>query len=214
MKSVKMLLLPAGICFLFLTTAAQPRAGIKAGLNYAGLSGYNGDNLLSVHTGVFVHVTLNKNWRIQPELLYSGEGQHYLVYDNEHTIATKNTIALKYFELPLVVQYFPLPSLYVEAGPQLAVLAGAYSKGIGSDHMNVKRSFGNTQFGMNLGMGVLINPRLSIYGRYYFGLTDVTPYNTDRNRSHTGQLGIAFQFMKKHSVIRTTDKPGSGNGTR
>lgn len=209
MKNLRIVLLPAGICFLFLTTAAQPRPGIKAGLNYAGLSGYNGDNLLSFHAGVFVHVTINKNWRVQPELLYSGEGQHYLVYDNnENTTAIRNTIALNYIQLPLVVQYFALPSLYFEAGPQLAVLAGAFSKGIGDGHMNVKRSFTNTQFGLNLGTGVLFNQQIGIYGRYNFGLTDVTPYNSDLNHSHTGQLGIAFRFKHKRNATTAISKPG------
>ena len=109
--------------------AAQPRPGIKAGLNYASLSGYSGDKLLSYHAGVFVHFTINENWGFQPELLYSGEGQHYLVYDNnnENSTPIKNTIALNYIQLPLLIQYFPLSSLYFEAGPQLAVLASAYS---------------------------------------------------------------------------------------
>lgn len=204
MKNFKKILLPVAICFLFLTTAAQPRPGIKAGLNYAGLSGYNGDKLLSFHAGVFVHLTINQNWGVQPELLYSVEGQHYLVYDNnEDPAPIKNTIALNYIQLPLVVQYFPLPSLYFEAGPQLAVLAAAYSKGIGDGHMNLKRSFTNTQFGMNLGAGFLFNQQLGIYGRYCFGLTDVTPYNSDMNRSQTGQLGIAFRFTNKSSVAKT-----------
>jgi Outer membrane protein beta-barrel domain len=202
MKNLKMILLPAGICFLFLTTAAQPRSGIKAGLNYAGLSGYNGNSRLSFHAGIFVQANLNKNknWRIQPELLYSGEGQHYTVNVNEDII--KNTIALNYVALPVVVQYFPTPSLYFETGPQLAVLVAAYSNGSGADHMNLKRSFGNTQFGLNLGAGVFLNQRISFYGRYYFGLTDITPYSSDMNRSSAGQFGIAFQFKKKNKAVQ------------
>jgi hypothetical protein len=204
MKNLRIVLLPAGICFLFLTTVAQPRAGIKAGLNYAGLSGNNGDSRLSFHAGVFVQATLDKNWRIQPELLYSGEGQDYLV-DGK-----KNTLALNYIVLPLVVQYFPLPSLYIEAGPQLGVLTGAYSKGPGVDHMNVnlKRSFRNTQFGLDLGTGVFLNQQTGIYGRYHFGLTDVTPYNSDLNRGHTGQLGLAFRFRDKRKAVRPLPGPG------
>jgi len=203
MKNLRAVLLPAVICFLFLSSAAQPQAGIKTGLNYAGLSGYNGDNLVSFHAGIFVNVTMNENWRIQPELLYSVEGQHYLVYVNEDPGPIKNTIALNYIQLPLVVQYFPLHSLYIEAGPQLAVLTSAYSKGIDDGHMNVKRSFRNTQFGLSLGAGYLFNQQLSIYTRYCFGLTDVTPYNSDINRSHTGQLGIAFRFKNKSSTVKT-----------
>jgi hypothetical protein len=147
---------------------------------------------------------VNENLRIQPELLYSGEGQHYKVYNNENV--TEYTIALRYVQLPLVVQYFPVPSLYFEAGPQIGVLTGAYYKGAGIDHLNVKRSFGNTAFGMNLGMGVLINHQIGFYGRYCFGLTEITPFDNEINRSHTAQLGISFYFKKKHSGDKTTDK--------
>ncbi|HEY6062233.1 MAG TPA: porin family protein [Chitinophagaceae bacterium] len=213
MKNLRIILL-AGICFQFLTTTAQLQPGIKAGLNYAGLSGYNGDNLLSFHAGVFVPVMVSKNWRIQPELLYSGEGQHYLVYDNnETTTPIRNTIALNYIQLPLVVQYFPLPSLFFEAGPQLAVLASAFSKGLADGHMNVKRSFTNTEFGLNLGAGVLLNQQIGIYGRYCFGLTDVTPYNSVANRSQTGQLGISFLLKHKRNAPVSIAKPGSENRT-
>src|SRR5690349_16167203 len=118
MKNLRAVLLPAVICFLFFSSAAQPQPGIKAGLNYTGLSGYNGDNLVSFHAGAFVHVAINDNWGIQPELLYSCEGQHYLIYD-ENPEPIKNTIALNYVQLPLVVQYFPIHSLYIETGPQL-----------------------------------------------------------------------------------------------
>lgn len=203
MKNFRNVLLPALICFLFLTTVAQPQAGLKAGLNYAGLSGYNGDKLLSFHAGAFVHVTMNKNWGIQPELLYSIEGQHYVVYDGaEDPAPIKNTITLNYIQLPLVLQYFPVTCLYFEAGPQLGVLVSAYSKGAGDGHMNLKRSFGNTQFGLNLGAGYLFNQQLGIYARYYFGLTDVTPYNSEMNRSHTGQLGIAFRMKNKNKAVK------------
>jgi hypothetical protein len=201
MKNFRNISLQVIFCFLLFTSAAQPRPGIKAGLNYAGLSGYSGDKLLSFHAGIFLHVSINKNWRFQPELLYSGEGQHYLVYDNsENPAAIENTITLKYVQLPIVVQYFPTPSLYVEGGPQIAVLAAAYSKGMGDDHLNLKRSFGNTQFGLILGAGYLFNQRFGIYGRYYFGLTEVTPFNSDANRSHTAQFGISFRINKGNTA--------------
>lgn len=202
MKNFRNISLPVIFCFLLFASAAQPRPGIKAGFNYAGLTGYNANKLLSFHAGIFLHVSINKCWRIQPELLYSCEGQHYFTSNNnENPAEIKNTIALKYVQLPLVVQYFPISSLYFEAGPQMSVLIAAYSKGIGEDHLNIKRSFGNSQFGLSLGAGFLFNQRIKFYCRYYFGLTEVTPYNSDANRSQTGQLGISFQIKKSTATV-------------
>jgi len=207
MKYLKTILLQAGICFLFLTASAQPKAGIKAGLNHAGLSGYNGKNLLNFHGGIFFQVALNEKLRIQPELLYSGEGQHHKLYDNENVF--EYTIAVRYVQLPLVIQYFPVPAIYVEVGPQMAVLAAAYYKGTDIGYSNVKRRFGKTSFGMYWGIGGLINQRIGLYGRYCFWLSEITPDDNDINKSSTAQIGISFYFKKKNSGKKITDKPRS-----
>ncbi len=188
MKNFKHFLF-AGLLFLVTTANAQPpRMGAKAGLNYASLSGYDGDHFMSFHAGVFVHTALDKKWRIQPELLYSKEGQHYMVD------GIKNTLELSYVAVPIALQYFPTTSFYLEAGPQLAVLMSAYSKTTSESHQNIKRSFANGQAGLAFGAGVFLKDRISLYGRYHLGLTDVTPHNDNSDKSRTGQIGLSYRF--------------------
>ncbi|MEO7922071.1 MAG: porin family protein [Chitinophagaceae bacterium] len=198
MKTFKKLFLLAVCCLSLVTVIAQPKPGIKAGLNYASLSGYDGDRLLSLHAGVFVNQHLGKNWRIQPELLYSGEGQHYITDEGDQTIA------LSFVSVPVMFQYFPTGNFYIEAGPQLAVIISAQSREAGT-HFNLKRSFRNTAFGWNAGAGVGISKNIGVYARYHFGLTDLTLYDNDIDRSQVAQLGVIMSLkshIKKESKAR------------
>jgi hypothetical protein len=200
MKTIKTIFILAILCLLVLIAPAQPVVGLKGGLNYTSLSGYSGDQRLSLHAGLFVQVPFNKNWSFQPELLYSAEGRHYkVVADAEHA-ETQGLITLDYVALPLMFRFSPGSRFYVEAGPQIAVLVAAHSKGLSTDEMNIKRSFTNGQFGLNLGSGISINQRIAVYGRYDLGLTDITPGNSVANKSSAGQLGISFRLGKQKLV--------------
>ncbi|MGQ0740082.1 MAG: porin family protein [Bacteroidota bacterium] len=126
---------------------------------------------------------------MQPELLYSSEGQRYSFEGN------KRTIALGYAQIPVMLRYFPAEKFYLEAGPQFGFLAHAGSSGDDIGKLNVKRSFHNNQFALNAGAGVQINQRISFYGRYQFGLTDVTQGEVI-DRSRVILVGLSLQFKK------------------
>ncbi len=193
------LLFAANILFLN-GLKAQPNAGLKAGVNYASLSGYEGDRRISFHGGVYVQVPLHKNWTIQPELLYSGEGQHYTISEGEESTPVDKTITFSYVALPVMLRFNPSSKIYLEAGPQAAILVSARSLGYGTDHFNMKRSFANGQFGFNTGAGFQINPRISIYARYYFGMTDAKPSDAVANKNQVGQLGFTLRLTKNKIV--------------
>jgi len=202
----KLLLILVTIFLLYIGTRAQSGTGIKAGVNYTSLNGYTGDSRINFHAGVFTEIPLNKKWTIQPELLYSGEGQHYLLApEDESATGGEGTITLSYASLPVMLRFSPCQRFYLEAGPQMAVLVTAHSKGMGTDGMNVKRSFTNGQFGLNLGAGFFFNQRIGIYGRYFFGMTDITPYDNDTDKSRAGQLGVAFRIGKQ-KIAKAKDK--------
>ena len=116
---------------------AQFTAGLKGGVNFANLNGYNGDSRISLHAGLFLHHTINNRWCFQPELLYSGEGQHYFNSDGEERI-----LALGYIQIPLMAQYFASRQLYFEAGPQIGILASARDFPVRDGiKLNVKNGF-------------------------------------------------------------------------
>jgi len=174
---------------LFFTTAdAQNSIGVKAGVNIASLSGFQGDSRVSAHGGLFLHHTINNNWCFQPELLFSGEGQRY--FDN----GIERTLALDYIQLPLMMQYYVVPQLYLEGGPQVGVLVSAQDKGDEGAHLNAKNDFTTAQIALALGLGFKATDQVILYGRYNFGLTDVSKFDNIVDHSNVGQLGIAIRL--------------------
>ena len=192
MKKVTMVLSVVAMSLFFSTVNAQQAIGIKGGLNIASLSGFEGRSRISGHGGVFLHHTINKNWCFQPELLYSGEGQRYM------SGGVERTLALSYLQLPLMIQYYPAPQVYLEAGPQFGLLLSAQDKVDDyEEQINAKDDFTTGQVAIGLGIGYKASEKLVLYGRYNFGLTDVSRFDNIVDHSNVGQLGIAIR-LKHH----------------
>lgn len=174
---------------LFLLNAnAQHAIGLKGGVNIAHLSGFEGNSRISGHGGIFLHHTINSSWCFQPELLFSGEGQRYFSNGEERTLA------LDYLQLPLMIQYYVAPQIYLEAGPQVGVLISAQDKGNEASHLNVKDDFSAAQIALGVGLGFKATDQVILYGRYNFGLTDVTRFDNIVDHSRVGQLGVAVRL--------------------
>ena len=188
MKKVTTILSLAVFCLFLSSASAQNAVGIKGGVNIANLSGFEGDSRVSGHAGVFLHHTINRNWCFQPELLFSGEGQQYFSNGSERTLA------LDYIQLPLMIQYYPAPQVYFEAGPQVGLLVSAQDKGDEVAHINVKDDFSTAQVALGVGIGFKATEQLILYGRYNFGLTDVTKFDNIVDHSRVGQIGIAIRL--------------------
>jgi hypothetical protein len=162
--------------------------GIKGGLNVADLSGLNGDNRISGHIGFFLNSKLNKNWAIQPEILYSGQGQQYNVAFNE-----EHTVALSYIQVPIMFQFYPTKPFYLEFGPQIGFLISANDKD-GDDKIEVDNQYKKADVGLSLGAGYQITQLLGFYGRYNAGLTDITKHNSVEFQNRVAQLGLYIKF--------------------
>jgi hypothetical protein len=189
MKKATMVLSVAVSSFLFSTVNAQQAIGIKGGVNIASLSGFEGRDRVSGHIGVFLHHTINNNWCFQPELLYSGEGQRYM------SGGVERTLALGYLQLPLMIQYYPAPQVYLEAGPQFGLLLSAQDKADNeAGQINAKDDFTTGQVAIGVGIGYKASEQLILYGRYNFGLTDVSRFDNIVDHSNVGQLGVAIRL--------------------
>lgn len=196
MKRVIAILLLVAFNLSMLSASAQDGIGVKAGINIANLSEFTGRSRISGHAGVFLHHTINKNWCFQPELLFSGEGQRYFSDGAEHTLA------LDYLQLPLMIQYYPVPNVYLEAGPQIGLLLSARDKIEEFDDfydepvLNVKQDFAAAQVALGIGAGYKVSEKLFLYGRYNFGLTDVSVFDNVVDHSRVGQVGVAIRFHR------------------
>lgn len=167
--------------------------GIKIGGNVANLAGDGTENIasaLNFQAGLFTEITLNKDFKIQPELLFS-------VYGFKQDFEGTSTIRLNYVILPVILKWFVSKQFSLDAGPQVGLLVTA-KNGTGS-MADVKSDFYDRDFGVNAGVSYVISEKVSLALRYYFGLTDVTALDTkNQNRA----LQLAFQFkINKNKII-------------
>ena len=192
MKNILRILLLAGLTLCTITSDAQLVAGFKGGMNYSSFSNHDGSRRIGGHGGIFIHTAIDKKFHLQSELLYSSEGQHYIVTKAEQDI--ERTVSVNVASLPLMLQYFVTRNYFIEAGPQLSFIISVNDKGPGSEKLNVKRSFANTQFGLNTGMGLMAGKKTEIYVRYCFGLTDLTRFDNNADYSRVFQAGLLFRL--------------------
>lgn len=183
----KLMVVVGLLCVTAGVLQAQFEPGIKGGVNITDITHFNGDNRVSGHVGLFLHKTLNARWCIQPEVLYSWQGQKF------QTAAGERTLALNYVQIPVMVQYFPVKQVYLEAGPQLGILTSAKVKNDDSK-TEVDDNYTRADVGINVGVGVAATRQLGFYARYMAGLTDISK-NDDRTHSNRGaQIGAYIRL--------------------
>lgn len=171
----------------FSSHAQQLTPGIKGGLNIADVTGINGDNRLSGHVGLFLHSRINPKWSIQPEILYSGQGQQYVVINHEYTLA------LSYIQVPVMFQYHPVKQFYVEFGPQLGFLLSANVKD-DNDKVEVDENYKKVDFALCFGAGFQVTRMLGFYARYNAGLSDITKNDNRDYYNRVGQIGVSVRL--------------------
>ncbi|UTN06120.1 PorT family protein [Flavobacterium bizetiae] len=133
---MKKSMLIIGALFLSVTVMAQTekvKLGVKAGLNLSSLSfdesELNSSNKTGFTAGIMVEIPLAKNFSLQPELLYSQQGTKSSFSDSDVTNSHyKSTIDLNYLNIPVMLKYYVLKGLSVQAGPQIGILLKANNK--------------------------------------------------------------------------------------
>lgn len=167
--------------------AQKMTPGIKGGLNIADVTSTNGDNRLSGHVGLFLHSRINARWSVQPEILYSGQGQQYMVINSEYTLA------LSYIQVPIMFQFHPVRQFYLEFGPQIGFLLSANSKN-DDDKVEVDGDYKKVDVGISFGAGIQATSMLGFYARYNAGLADITKNDNRDYFNRVGQIGISIKL--------------------
>ena len=166
--------------------------GIKGGLNLYNIHNDNGanyDTRTSFNLGLLAHIHLNKQWALQPELVYSGQGAKYT------TAGDETTLKLGYINLPVMLQYMFDNGFRLEAGPQVGFLTGAKAV-TGKTSVDVKDNLTTADFGLGFGVGYLNPPTgFGVDARYNLGLTDINKNSTVTSMNRGFQLGVFYQFM-------------------
>lgn len=141
--------------------------GIKAGVNFSNFNGDIENNAMrnGLHFGLVTEIILSDQFSFQPELLFSAQG-----YKNE-TPGAFSKSKFDYIVLPLLVKYYAIDKLSIEAGPQVGFLINAFDR---DNEGNTDIEEQNlVDFSMGLGLGYEIKNGIFIQGRYNLGTTNV-----------------------------------------
>ena len=170
-----------------LTVHAQGiKLGVKAGANFASLSGSDADGLdgrTSFHLGGVVVIGISEKFAVQPELIYSAQGFKFSEFGFDVTGK------LDYINLPILADFTIAEGFSIQAGPQLGfnitdkIEAEGESESLDAEGIDFGAAFG-AQYKMNSG--------LFFQARYALGLSEVVKDVDIKNNVISLSIGYFF----------------------
>lgn len=188
------------------------KLGVKAGLNISNLtfneSELNSKSKTGFTAGFMVEIPVAKNFSLQPELLYSQQGTKISFSDNEVTNSHyKSTIDLNYLNIPVMLKYYVLKGLSVQAGPQIGILLKANNKYqdnfLGYDNhesFDLKDYSTGIDTSVNLGLGYQFKNKFYTDLRYNISYSnvfkegDVNHFINNDMKNRVFQITIGYFF--------------------
>jgi len=173
------------LCATITAQTEKVKIGVKAGLNIASLTFDENELESSQKTGftagIMAEIPLAKNFSVQPEVLYSQQGMKFSYSDIDVANSRyKSTITLNYLNIPVMLKYYVLKGLSVQAGPQIGILLKSNNKYqdnfLGYDnHENYNLSDYTNAFdtSVNLGLGYQFKDKFYVDLRYNISYSDV-----------------------------------------
>ena len=191
----KIVLSAFAILTIGFVNAQDLRFGAKAGVNISTLTGdaVGSDVSMKVgfHAGGLMEIKFTDKLALQPEVLFSLQGaeiEDRVDFAGGDYDLDSNKLHLSYINVPVMLKFYPIKSLFVEAGPQVGFLVGAKTKSESKEVRNtndgvttttistdndVKDFYKSVDFGFNLGLGYDITENIFINARYNMGLANV-----------------------------------------
>lgn len=190
----------------------KTRFGIKAGVNLANLevdddvnssTVPNTNSKTSFNGGFFVNIPVAGSFRVQPEVVWSGQGAKASGNAGTDQSKTLSEYDFGYINIPVMAQIQTKGGFFVETGPQFGILMRAQEEYVGGSTVNIEDMdlVKKTDFSWGAGLGYLSRIGLGVSGRYNFGLSNV--WNNEDNQSlprfnkmknGVVQLGLVYQF--------------------
>lgn len=173
---------------------AQFKVGIKGGANITKVNGQAFDEQFryGYHLGGFAEIGLGKKLRLQPEVIFN---QYATTLDSSmnviyHNIINSNQskVNLNYVSIPIILSYKLLGPIYLQAGPQFAILVDQNKNFL----QNGANAFKKGDFSM-LGGVQLKLLSLRVTGRYIIGLSNINDITSqDKWKNEGVQLSLGF----------------------
>ena len=161
--------------------------GIKAGATFANLTNVTDASTKTGFVGgAFVTIKFSDKIAIQGDLLYSQQGVELDV----------DKINLDYINFPLVLKYYIIKRINIQAGPQFGTVINDSLGGFLGSNIDFN-SFDVTGV---VGIGVDLPLNFRITGRYGFGLSDISfsdnDFSIDTNsKNSVFSLTAGFSFL-------------------
>ena len=171
-----------------ITAKAQSWAwGPKVGMTFSTINGAeNAEVREGVVAGLFAERAVNEWLVMQADLLFSQHG-----YDLKAD--PKVRYRVDYISLPIVGKYYLIDNLNFQLGGQFEYLVGAKKKVSGSSSQSVRDEFNRYNIAFIAGIGYDFDFGLLLEGRYFYGLTQMTPLQ-DNSRSGYLQFAVGWRF--------------------
>ena len=176
---------------LLLKAQTHVELGLMGGLNVATLSSasYNSsiDPRISFNIGGLAHIHLSKEFAIQPELLFSGQGAQQTISGVEYKTN------LNYLQIPVLLQYMMGTGFRIETGPQFGALVGAKSE-VGNGEADIKNAYKSMDVAWVFGAGYLTHSGFGIDARYNLGLANINDVSSAKINNRVFSVGVFYQF--------------------
>jgi hypothetical protein len=185
----KVFLLIIGVAS-FATMQAQTKFGVKAGANFANITGDDVDDTkikVGINVGAFARFGLGDSWSLQPEVVFSTQGAKL----------DGGKYNLSYVNIPILAQYNFKGGFNVEAGPQIGFLTSAKAKPDEGDSEDIKDAFKSTDFALAFGAGYTTTANVGFNVRYNLGLGNIIDSDDAKAHNSVIQVGVFYLFGGK-----------------
>lgn len=181
--------------------SAQFTIGPKIGLN---ISKEHGEKLLDedvdfrtgFNAGVFGRYEIGNKFDIQAELLYSQQGykSDLPVIDYGGTkIFNRYKVLSHYLNVPVILKYYPVKNLFIEAGPQIGFCIDSKISPEDKDLEKLDIPYNTVDFSLAGGIGVYLGQGFSFNARYNHGFTETMEKSKWKNR--VIQLSLTYDLF-------------------
>ncbi len=211
----KSVLLLVALFTLSMTNAQGISVGVKAGINYGATltsdSDYNEnfDPIIAPMFGVVAEFALTDKFSVQPEALYYPSGFKIKEFE-DYGYTTNGDGALSYLDIPVMMKYYVMDGLSLEAGPYVGFLLAAKSTltvtdpdgevfdAVSYEDLDIKDHYNSIDFG--LGLGASYKHSSGVFGtlRYNLGLSNIDA--DDEGEEKDGEIGTD-SFTIKNNIL-------------
>jgi len=184
------------LAFFVVPAFSQVNFGLKGGLNMANIKGTSAQEVYENRTGFHVGLFAGAKFQrigIQPEMILSSQGTQFDLAGE--SVVEKFT----YFNIPVMLKFYPVKMLNIQAGPQFGFLMGA-KEITQTETIDVKASYKSSDVSLGLGLGLELPFGINLEGRYNLGLSDINDssgQNSEIIKNQVFQISIGLRVLDK-----------------